>query len=81
MPHVNIKHFPTTMNEAQRLSLADAIVETILTHFDTYPGAVTVALEPIAESEWEIKVMRDELVNKRDLIIKAAEYRTLGAAK
>lgn len=76
MPHVNIKHFPRTFDELERARLAEAITRAVLENFETYEGAVSVAIEAVPEIDWSERVVRLELESRADQVIKAPTYRT-----
>ncbi|GAA3747381.1 tautomerase family protein [Salinactinospora qingdaonensis] len=75
MPHVNIKHFPREFTEEQRQRLSEQITQLILDNFDTYEGAVSIALEPVAKADWKETVVGPEITERQHLLLKAPNYR------
>lgn len=75
MPHLTIKHFPRDFTDAQREQLAAALTRVVLDHFDTYDGAVSIALEPVAKPDWGERVVAPEITERAHLLIKAPQYR------
>lgn len=75
MPHVNIKHFPRNFTDQQKKHLAEAITTVVMEHFDIYEGAVSIALEPVAEPDWNETVDSPEITGRQHLLIKAPNYR------
>lgn len=74
MPHVNIRYYPRAFTDKQKEHLAAAITTVILEHFDgTREGSVSIALEPVAESDWNETVVPD-ITTHRDLLIKTPTY-------
>lgn len=74
MPHVNIKHLPKDLTPEQRQDLAEAITEAITRHFDVPDGAVSIAVEPVAASEWTAAVYEPEIATRDHLLIKRPQY-------
>ncbi|MFF7234070.1 4-oxalocrotonate tautomerase [Streptomyces sp. 2333.5] len=75
MPHVNIKHFPVDFTDEQKNQLAEAVTTVVMEHFGVYEGAVSIALEPVAESGWNEAVYVPEITGRQQLLIKAPNYR------
>ena len=75
MPHIAIKHFPKDFTDEQRQRLAEAITSVVVRHFGTYDGAVSIALEPVAQDEWQEKVLVPEIREREHLLLKAPHYR------
>lgn len=75
MPHVNIKHFPRDFTSEQKKQLAEALTMVVTEHFDTYEGAVSIALEPVAVHDWNEAVTVPETTERQHLLIKEPNYR------
>lgn len=74
MPHVNIRYYPRAFTDEQKKHLAAAITTVILEHFDgTREGSISIALEPVAESDWNETVVPD-MTAHRDRLIKTPAY-------
>lgn len=71
MPHVNIKHYTRDFTDEQKKHLAEAITQAITEHFDIHEGAVSIALEPVAEPDWNETVHAPEITAREHLLIKA----------
>lgn len=74
MPHVNIKHFPKHLTDQQKRGLIDAITLTIQRSFGCDEGAISVALEPIEEEDWNVRVYEPEIVGRSELLCKTPSY-------
>jgi 4-oxalocrotonate tautomerase len=74
MPHVTIKHFPRSFTAQEKRSLANALTEVVTKHFDTYEGAVSIALEPVDQNDWNASVYEPEITERSHLLIKVPEY-------
>ncbi|MFJ6741049.1 tautomerase family protein [Streptomyces sp. NPDC091279] len=76
MPHVTIKHFPYKLTEPQKAELAEELTRTITRFFEVDDGAVSVAVEPVAQADWNDRVVSPELVLRAHLLIKNPTYLT-----
>lgn len=74
MPHITIKHFPVDIGEQQEAELVAALTAAATNAFGCRAGAVSIALEPVAESEWNERVYAPEITGRRDLLIKTPDY-------
>jgi 4-oxalocrotonate tautomerase len=74
VPHVNIKHFPRDFTDEQKKAVAEAITTVVLQNFDTYEGAVSIALEPVAKPDWNETVVVPEITGRAHLLVKAPNY-------
>ncbi|HEX5541136.1 MAG TPA: tautomerase family protein [Micromonospora sp.] len=74
MPHVTITCFERDFTDQEKERLAKAVTAAVLENFDTYEGAISVALEPIAESDWQEAVFVPEITGRAHLLIKAPNY-------
>lgn len=75
MPHVNVKYFPRNLSDEQKEHLAEAITMIIVEHFDgTLAGSVSIALDPVAEADWNETVGVPEIAARRHLLIKTPNY-------
>ena len=74
MPHVNIRYYPRAFTAEQKEHLAEAVTIVILEHFDGIrEGSISIALEPVAESDWSETVVPD-IKAHRELLIKTPTY-------
>jgi len=46
VPHINIKHFPVAISEAQQAELVATITQAVNTAFKCDEGVISIALEP-----------------------------------
>ncbi|QES40134.1 amino acid adenylation protein [Streptomyces venezuelae] len=74
VPHVNIKHFPNNLEEAQISALVDAITSAVRTAFSVDEGVVSIALEPVAQDVWNERVYIPEIVEDPGHLIKSPDY-------
>lgn len=74
MPHVSIRHFPKEFTDEQRERLAKAITAVISENFGVDRGAVSIALEPVPESDWKAAVATPEIKVREHLLIQAPSY-------
>ncbi|MFV0457621.1 MAG: amino acid adenylation domain-containing protein [Actinomycetales bacterium] len=75
MPHVSVKHFPVQLDPELRARLAHDMTRLVSSALGCAPGAVSIALEEVPESDWRAKVYLPEIAGKRDLLCKEPEYR------
>jgi 4-oxalocrotonate tautomerase len=76
VPHVHIKHFPRDFTDVQKKRLSEAVTAVVVEHFATYDGAVSLALEPVAETDWNAAVTVPEIEGRAHLLVKEPHYRT-----
>ncbi|WNI19867.1 thioesterase domain-containing protein [Streptomyces sp. ITFR-21] len=74
VPHVNIKHFPSDLDAAQISTLVDAITSAVRTAFSVDDGAVSIALEPVAQEVWNERVYIPEIVKGTGNLVKVPNY-------
>jgi 4-oxalocrotonate tautomerase len=74
MPHVDIKHFPKEFTDDQKGRLADALTAVVVEHFGTYDGAVSIALQPVDQQDWNEQVIAGEITGREHRLIKAPDY-------
>jgi 4-oxalocrotonate tautomerase len=76
MPHLDITHFPKEFTDDQKDRLADALTAVVVEHFGTYEGAVSIALRPVAEQDWDEQVVVGQITGHGHRLIKAPDYRS-----
>jgi thioesterase domain-containing protein/phenylpyruvate tautomerase PptA (4-oxalocrotonate tautomerase family) len=74
VPHVSIKHFPNNLAADQISALVDAITSAVRTAFSVDEGAVSIALEPVAQDAWTERVYIPEIVEGTGNLVKAPNY-------
>jgi phenylpyruvate tautomerase PptA (4-oxalocrotonate tautomerase family) len=74
MPHVNIKYFPVPLTGEQESALAAAVSAAVRDALGCDEGFISVALEPVAEDEWNGRVYQPEIVERRHLLRKVPNY-------
>ncbi|MEV6756983.1 amino acid adenylation domain-containing protein [Streptomyces sp. NPDC051214] len=74
VPHVNIKHFPDNLEEAQISALVDAITRAVRTAFAVDEDVVSIALEPVAQDVWNERVYIPEIVEDPGHLVKSPNY-------
>jgi len=74
VPHVSIKHFPNNLEADQISALVDAITSAVRTAFSVDEGAVSIALEPVAQDVWTERVYIPEIVEGTGKLVKAPNY-------
>ncbi|MFF4268921.1 amino acid adenylation domain-containing protein [Streptomyces sp. NPDC001536] len=74
VPHVSIKHFPNNLEAEQVTALVDAITTAVRTAFAVDEGAVSIALEPVAQDVWNERVYVPEIENGAGNLVKAPNY-------
>lgn len=74
VPHVNIKHFPDSLEETQISALVDAITNAVRTAFSVDEGVVSIALEPVAQDVWNERVYIPEIVEDPGHLVKSPDY-------
>lgn len=73
MPHIHIRHYPRNFTEEQVRAIDAAVTKAVMDTFDTGEENISIALEPIAEDDWNEQVLT-EIVARRDLLIKTPGY-------
>jgi 4-oxalocrotonate tautomerase len=74
MPHVNIKCFPRDLNDEQKTALAADIAAAITHHLGSKDGAISVALNQVAEADWKAQVWDTEIAPQLETLIKKPGY-------
>ncbi|WP_339135100.1 amino acid adenylation domain-containing protein [Streptomyces sp. f51] len=74
VPHVNIKHFPNNLEDHQISALVEAITSAVRTAFSVDEGAVSIALEPVAQDVWNERVYVPEITGGTGKLIKVPNY-------
>ncbi|MGW2823669.1 amino acid adenylation domain-containing protein [Streptomyces sp. NPDC001443] len=74
VPHVSIKHFPNDLEADQISALVDAITSAVRTAFSVDEGAVSIALEPVAQDVWTERVYIPEITNGAGNLVKSPNY-------
>ncbi|HEH6360843.1 TPA: tautomerase PptA [Raoultella planticola] len=73
MPHVDIKCFPRELTDEQKSALAADITEVLIRHLNSKDVAVSVALNQVAQSDWQ-KVWDSEIAPQMERLIKKPGY-------
>jgi 4-oxalocrotonate tautomerase len=74
MPHVDIKCFPRDLNDEQKTALAADIAAAITRHLGSKDGAISVALNQVAEADWKSQVWDTEIALQLETLIKKPGY-------
>ncbi|MGW2185070.1 tautomerase family protein [Streptomyces sp. NPDC001667] len=74
MPHINLKHFPAPLTEEQRGELVADLTAAVRKAFGCDEGVISIALEPVAEADWDERVYAPEIVGRKDLLHKTPNY-------
>jgi len=74
MPHINIKHYPAPLTDAQQAELVAAVTSAVTTAFGCPEGVVSIALEPVEEEVWNERVYGPEIVARGELLRKKPNY-------
>jgi len=74
MPHVNIKHFPTTVSDEQMTELIAAVTSAVQSAFGCAEGVISIATEPVDKELWNEWVYVPEIVNRGHLLRKLPNY-------
>ncbi|HEX4502542.1 MAG TPA: tautomerase PptA [Scandinavium sp.] len=74
MPHVDIKCFPRDLNDEQKTALAADIAAAITRHLGSKDGAISVALNQVAETDWKSQVWDTEIAPQLETLIKKPGY-------
>lgn len=73
MPHVIVKMYPGT-SEEQKKELAKQITDSVMAIAQKPEGAVSVAIEEVADNEWMEKVYETEIRPNMDKLYKKPGY-------
>ncbi len=74
MPHVNIKHFPKVLTNQEKTDLVAAVSSAIKISFGCEENVISIALEPIEEEDWHVKVYETEIKCRADMLCKVPSY-------
>ncbi|WP_405144235.1 tautomerase family protein [Sphaerisporangium sp. NBC_01403] len=74
MPHVNIKYFPQPLTEEQESALVAEVSGAVRNALGCDEGVISIALEPVAEEEWNGLVYEPEIVGRSHLLRKTPNY-------
>ena len=74
MPHINIKHFPLPLKDSKKLELVNKIVSVIKETFLCSDDVISISLEPKEQEDWMEQVYKEEIVNRKELLIKEPNY-------
>jgi len=74
MPHVSIKYFPVPLGEQRRADLAAALTTAVRDAFGVDEGVISIALQPVAEQDWNEQVYVPEIKGRGDQLLKAPNY-------
>lgn len=73
MPHVVVKMYPGT-SEEQKNKLSEEITKVIVNIVNKPEGAVSIAIEEVAENEWMDKVYEAEILPNLEKLYKKPGY-------
>ncbi|SDG25694.1 4-oxalocrotonate tautomerase [Lentzea fradiae] len=74
MPHVNIKHFPKQLTAEESAELVAGVTAAVTKAFGCDEGVVSIAVEPVAQEEWQDRVYGPEIADRKDLLHKTPSY-------
>lgn len=74
VPHINIKHFPVALSEAQEKELLAALTSAVSNAFGCKEDVVSIAIEPVEQEAWHERVYEPEIVRRQDLLRKTPNY-------
>ncbi|MEH0579745.1 amino acid adenylation domain-containing protein [Streptomyces sp. B21-108] len=74
VPHINIKHFPVPITEAQELELVAAVTAAVQNAFGCKEDVVSIAIEPVEQEAWNERVYVPEIIRRQDLLRKTPNY-------
>lgn len=74
MPHLNIKHFPTSMSVENREALIATLTAAVKQAFGCPEHVISIAIEPVEQQEWHERVYVPEILEKRALLYKQPNY-------
>ena len=73
MPHVIVKLYPGR-SEEQKVKLANEIVKDVVAIAKCEEKSVSVVFEEIEEKDWDEKVYRTDILNKKESLYKKPGY-------
>lgn len=74
VPHINIKHFPVALSQAQEEELLAALTSAVSNAFGCKEDVVSIAIEPVEQEAWHEQVYEPEIVRRQDLLRKTPNY-------
>jgi len=75
MPHVTIKLYPGRTRE-QKLQLTERIVTVMGETIGARPESISVAFEEVSAEDWDEQVVRPDIADKLDRVVKLPGYRS-----
>jgi 4-oxalocrotonate tautomerase len=73
MPHVMVKLWPGK-SEQQKVRLAEAIAQDVMTVLNYGEESVSVAIEEVKPEDWAEKVYKPDITDKPDQLYKKPGY-------
>ncbi|MFB7513076.1 amino acid adenylation domain-containing protein [Streptomyces sp. NPDC056144] len=74
MPHINIKHFPMPLSDAQQSELVASVTKAVTDAFGCDESVVSIAIEPVDAELWTEEVYIPEILNRRHVLRKVPDY-------
>jgi phenylpyruvate tautomerase PptA (4-oxalocrotonate tautomerase family) len=74
MPHVNIKHLPTELDERRESALVSEITQAVKSAFGVDEAVISITLESVAPELWHEQVYVPEIINRQELLRKVPQY-------
>lgn len=81
MPHIDIKHFPVSMDEASKKEFIASITLVVKSAFGCQEEAISIAIEPIDPKDWSDRVYEPEIVKREKWLHKRPGYGRLAENK
>ncbi|WGL58748.1 tautomerase family protein [Pigmentibacter sp. JX0631] len=73
MPHIIIKHFPSSSKE-QRDKITLDIIQTISRNLNCSENVISISFEEIEKENWFKEVYKPEIIEKKNLLHKQPNY-------
>lgn len=73
MPHIIIKHFPSSSKE-QRDNISLDITKTISKNLHCSENVISISFEEIDKEHWYKEVYKPEIIDKKDSLHKQPNY-------
>lgn len=77
MPHIDIKHFPTNLDEEKIKKCVGLITAAVKKTFNCKEDVISITIEPVEPNDWNDRVYQPEIVKREKWLQKRPGYGTL----
>lgn len=74
MPHVSIKHFPSSISAQKQSQLVETIALAVCRAFDCDEGAISISMKEVSPEKWHAEVYGPDIEGQVASLVKAPSY-------